>query len=210
MVEAVFIAVNAKRGEFMILGLTGGIASGKTTVSHWFHQQGVTVLDADQMNHQLLNSDLTLINQIAEVFSKDAIKNGKIDREFIGKIVFNDKEKRIQLEKLIHPVIYEEMKKQIRLHQNESLIVIDVPLLFETNFDQLCDKTMVVYVTKETQLKRLMKRNNYSELEALKRVNSQMPLDEKVSKASYVINNNGTLDDTYKQLENIYKEILGV
>jgi dephospho-CoA kinase len=211
MEEAVFTVRPVKRGEHMIvLGLTGGIASGKSTASQWFISQGIRVLDADKMNHHLLNFNQEVIDQISKSFSKDVIKNGKIDRETLGKMVFNDPNKRKQLEQIVHPVIKSMIKEELSAHQNEPLIVLDVPLLFETDFDQLCHQTLVIYVDEKTQISRLMTRNHFSKEESLKRISAQMSLTEKAKKATYVISNEGTKEEMYEQLKQLYEQLIGV
>lgn len=191
-----------------VIGLTGGIASGKSTVLKWFEDKNVFVIDADKVNHDLLNNNSKVINKIAEVFGQRVINNGKIDKERLGELVFSDNVQRQLLENILHPLIYKQIKNTIEMNLSEPLIVLDIPLLFETNFDNLCDITIVVYATKEIQIHRLMKRNQMSKIDAIKRIDSQMSMDEKAKLATYIIDNTKTIDQTIDQFENIYKKIL--
>lgn len=191
-----------------VIGLTGGIASGKSTVLKWFEDKNVFVIDADKVNHDLLNNNSKVINKIAEVFGQRVINNGKIHRERLGKLVFSDNVQRQMLENILHPLIYKQIKNTIEMNLSEPLIVLDIPLLFETNFDNLCDITIVVYATKEIQIHRLMQRNQMNKIDAINRIDSQMSMDEKAKRATYIIDNTKTIDQTIDQFEKIYKKIL--
>jgi len=185
--------------------LTGSIATGKSTVSKLFASLGFHIIDADQIAHQVLDEQ----NQaIAEMFGKALIHQGKVDRKALGAIVFVDSDKRKKLEALLHPLIYNEIE---RLSAQQDKLgkpyFIDIPLFFEGGRYPI-EKSLVVYATKEQQLERLMNREGYTKEEALNRINTQIPVEEKRKRASYVIDNSGTLTQLEKECERVKEEIL--
>ena len=186
-----------------VIGLTGGIATGKSTVSNMFKARGIPVLDADQIAHDLLERGTKVFQQIVDEFGEDVVSStGCICRKTLGRIVFDDASKRERLNNIVHPEVKRIMCQQIDAFKSsfEPVIVLDVPLLFESGFHTLCDYTVVVYTDEETQLKRLMKRNNLTQEEAMKRINAQMPLKDKVQLADWVIDNSSHLLETEKQV----------
>ena len=185
--------------------LTGSISTGKSTVSKLFSSLGFHIIDADQIAHQVLDEQ----NQaIAEMFGKALIHQGKVDRKALGAIVFVDSDKRKKLEALLHPLIYNEIE---RLSAQQDKLgkpyFIDIPLFFEGGRYPI-EKSLVVYATKEQQLERLMNREGYTKEEALNRINTQIPVEEKRKRASYVIDNSGTLTQLEKECERVKEEIL--
>ncbi|MDQ0231005.1 dephospho-CoA kinase [Metabacillus malikii] len=195
----------------IVLGLTGGIASGKSTVSKMIRELGIRVIDADVIAREVVEIGKPAYQQIVETFGLDILlDNGEINRGKLGEIIFSSEQKRLQLNEIVHPAIRLEMLKQIedekRKHSNA--VVLDIPLLFESKLTYLVDKTILVYVDEETQLKRLMQRNGFSEEEAVLRIQSQMPLTEKRLLADELINNNGTIEETKKQLHDILSYII--
>ncbi len=136
-------------------------------------------------------------------------KDGELDRPKLGNVVFYNEEKRLQLNKIVHPAVREEMNAQKEMYIKESMqaVVLDIPLLFESKLTSLVERVLVVAVTPDTQLKRLMERNNFSEEEAKARIQSQMPLEEKVKHADEVINNDGTIMGTKNTITGNFKEM---
>lgn len=188
----------------LIIGLTGSIASGKSTVSSMFHDYHIPVVDADKISRDVVCPGEKAYLQIVETFGEEILLEDKtIDRKKLGAIIFPDKEKRTQLNEIVHPAVRETMVKQREdyVAGGANCVVLDIPLLFESKLTHFIDKTLVVYVNKETQLKRLMKRDNSSEAEAKLRINSQISLDEKAKMADAVIDNNGTREQTKEQLD---------
>jgi len=193
----------------LIIGLTGGIASGKSTVARMLLELGIPVIDADQIAREVVEIGEEAYLQIVEKFGEEILQDDKtIDRAKLGAIVFNDEEKRKLLNSIVHPAVRKKMleQKERYVKKGEKTIVLDIPLLFESNLTHLVDKIVVVYVDEHTQLERLMARNGFSKEEAKARIKAQMPLKEKVAKADAVINNNGTIEQTKKQLLNILKQ----
>jgi dephospho-CoA kinase len=190
----------------LTIGLTGGIASGKSTVSKMLREIGIPVIDADIEARLAVEQGEAAYNDIVRYFGKDILdQDGNINREKLGLIVFHDEEKRKALNSFVHPAVRERMLAKVEeAKQNkEKAIVLDIPLLIEGNLQYMADKILLVYVNEETQLQRLMERNHYSKEEALARINSQMPIAEKVKHADKVIDNNGTIAETKQQLEQI-------
>lgn len=190
----------------MIIGLTGSIASGKSTVSSMLKEKGFPIVDADIVAREVVEKGEPTLSKIVEVFGEELlVPDGTLNRGKLGEIIFNDPAKRKQLNDIMHPAIRTEMLRQKVEWQNKGAekIVMDIPLLFESRLQHFVEKILVVSVTDEIQLKRLMERNHLTKEEAMARIQSQLPISEKEKGADAVIYNNGTLDETKKQLDNI-------
>lgn len=193
----------------LVIGLTGGIASGKSTVSQMIKEKGIRVVDADIIAKEAVSKGSAALHQIVQTFGEEVLlPNGELNRQQLGAIIFSDEEKRKQLNAIVHPEVRKEMLKQRDegVSNNETFVVLDIPLLFESKLEGLVDRIIVVYTTPELQLSRLMNRNDLSEEEALNRIHSQQPLEEKCQKADRVIENTKDLAFIRKQLENILNE----
>lgn len=188
------------------LALTGSISTGKSTVSKIFSSYGYTVIDADIIAHQVLDEQH---KQIRKMFGEGVVDNQRVDRKALGAIVFSDKEKRKQLEALLHPLIFDKIKQ---LSDEEDVLekpyLIDIPLFFEYERYPI-KRTLVVYANKETQLKRLIQRDGFSKKEALSRMETQYDIEEKRKRATYVIENNGNLDTLQEECEKVKEAIVG-
>ena len=190
----------------LIIGLTGGIASGKSTVAKMFRELAIPVVDADEISREVVQVGEDAYLQIVEQFGEGILQEDKnIDRLKLGSIVFNDEAKRKLLNSIVHPAIRQRMiqKKEEYVSVGEQTVVLDITLIFESNLTHLVHKTIVVYVDDHIQLKRLMERNGFSKEEAEVRIRAQMPLKEKVKKADAAIDNNGSLAQTKAQLLSI-------
>ncbi|MCY8667512.1 dephospho-CoA kinase [Bacillus haynesii] len=190
----------------LVIGLTGGIASGKSTVAQMFQQCGITVVDADVIAKEAVEQGMPAYQKIAETFGQGVLlETGDIDRRKLGEIVFANEEKRLQLNAIVHPEVRKMMIKQRdeAVRAGERFVVLDIPLLYESGLEHLTDKVIVVWVPKELQLERLMKRNRFNEDEALNRIHAQHSLDEKKKRADAVIDNSGSLKDTEAQLHQL-------
>ena len=193
----------------MIIGLTGGIASGKSTVSKIFRELGAEIIDADIKAKEISERE-DVIKEIGDIFGKEVINSeGKIDRLKIKEIVFNNKEKLKKLNDLIHPKVMEEFKKIKENTGKNDIIIFDVPLLFESGMDKMCDKIILVFTDKKIQIKRMLERDGITEELAEKIINSQMSLEEKLNKSQIHLENNGTLEDLREKSETIYRELKG-
>ncbi|GCD81564.1 dephospho-CoA kinase [Parageobacillus thermoglucosidasius] len=192
----------------LTIGLTGGIASGKSTVTKMIRELGIPVIDADQIARDVVKMGEEAYNQIIQAFGQEILQeDGEIDRAKLGAIVFHNEQERKKLNAIVHPAVRRRMlaEKEAYVQKGAKTVVLDIPLLFESELTHLVDKTIVVYVDDDVQLERLMKRNGFSKEEALARIQAQMPLREKVKKADAVIDNNGTIEETKQQLWQIFR-----
>lgn len=192
----------------LVIGLTGGIASGKSTVSIMFKEMNIPVVDADVEARLAVMKGEAAYFQIIDTFGKDILLDGEIDRQELGSIIFHQEEKRKLLNEIVHPEVRKRMMEQVEKAQQtgEEVIVLDIPLLFESKLTYMVEKTILVYVDYDIQLERLMKRNSLSIDDAKARIQSQMPLNEKIKLADAVINNNGSIEETKKQLINVLSQ----
>ncbi len=193
----------------VVIGLTGSIATGKSTISLMFDDYDIPVIDADKISRKVVEPGEKAYQQIVNAFGRDILREDEtIDRKALGAIVFNNEEKRKTLNSIVHPAVREKMleERDDYVRQNEKAVVLDIPLLFESELMHLVDKILVVYVDEDVQLKRLMERDESTEEEAQSRINSQMPVSQKAKKADEVISNNGTKQDSYDQLDAILRE----
>ena len=188
----------------LVIGLTGGIASGKSTVSNMFKEMKITVIDADVEARLAVQKGEPAHRKIVEVFGEEILLlDGEIDRQKLGSVIFHDSEKRQMLNNIVHPEVRARMNRQIVEAQHEDTVVLDIPLLFESKLTYMVEKTLLVYVDETIQLERLMNRNSLSKEDASARIAAQMPLAEKIQLADAVINNNGSIQETRKQLIDI-------
>ncbi|NMC28065.1 MAG: dephospho-CoA kinase [Syntrophomonadaceae bacterium] len=196
-----------------IIGLTGGIASGKSTVSKFLAELGAIIIDGDETAHRLMEPNQPIWEDVVNAFGREVLNpDSTIDRIKLGAIVFNDREKLQVLNQIAHPRILAEIQNELqhlRHTQPDSVLVLDIPLLFEGRMDRLCDQVWVVWVPREIQIERLMERNWLSREEAVKRIDSQMSLDAKARLADIVIDNSGTMEETMIQVVKYYGAIAG-
>ena len=194
----------------LVIGLTGGIASGKSTISSILKAVGWPVIDADLIARQIVMPDSKGLEQIVNRFGPQMLNSdGTLDRKKLGKTVFDDPKKLSDLDKIEHPLIQEAIDSQLDEFKKQHLpvVVLDVPLLFETGMDEECDLTVLAVVDQATQLKRLMKRDQISKMDAVKRISSQMSLKEKMQRADVIIDNNGTLEQTRSQVAELVDRV---
>lgn len=192
------------------LGLTGGIASGKSTADEFFKKKKIPIIDSDLIAHQIMEIGQNGYKAVVDYFGTDILNDDQtINRRKLGGIVFNDKAKLKKLNELTHPLVHQEIKQQMARYRanQEKLVVIDVPLLFESGFESLCNGVLAISITPELQIERLMKRNAFTKKEAVARISNQMPLSEKEKRATYVVANTGTIDDLEKKLSDLLQEI---
>ncbi len=184
--------------------LTGSIASGKSTVSNLLKLYGFTIIDADKIAHEILNQQSSAI---ASLFGREFVENGVVNRKRLGQKIFNDKEAKRELEKLLHPLIKKEIiNRSQKIEKKGVPYIIDIPLFFETkNYD--IEKVAVVYAPKEIILERLIKREGMSEEEAKKRIEMQIDIEEKRKLATFLIDNSSDLKDLQKEVEKFVEKI---
>lgn len=190
----------------LVIGLTGSIATGKSTVSAMFRDLNIHVIDADQIAREVVEPGEKAYREVVDHFGESILQEDRtLNRQKLGSIVFADASKRVQLNNIIHPAIRKKMLEQrdALIKAEEKCVVLDIPLLFESNLTNYVEKIMVVFVDEKTQLIRLMKRDNLTKEEALERINSQLPIKEKVDLADATIDNSGTVEHSLKQLKDI-------
>lgn len=185
----------------MIIGLTGGIASGKSTVSRELAKRGIPIIDADVIARALLERDGAAYDAVVRAFPQFATADGTINRRALGAHVFSDEAALNVLNGITHPIIVAEVKKRAEREQNA---VIDAPLLLEVGLDAICDTVWLVTADRETRIARIIARNGLSRAEAEARIDSQLPEEEKRKRADRVIENNGTMEEL---LQTLRKEI---
>ena len=193
----------------ILVGLTGGVATGKSTVAKMFKQCGAVLIDADLLARQVVEPDKPAWRAIVKLFGKTVLKQDRsLDRKAIGNIVFRNRTKRRQLERIIHPHVAREQQRLVRLiakRKPRAVILYEVPLLFEAGVDKRVDTIIVVTADRNTQIARLKKRNGLSRAEALRRISSQMPLAKKVQQADHVLKGTLPRPALRKQVGQLFK-----
>ena len=207
-----YIMDNEKKEKAnLIVGVTGGIASGKTTVTKILEGFGVPLIDFDVLARKVVEPDTKALKGIVEYFGEKILeKNGSLNRKKLSRIVFQNPKKRKKLEDLTHPPIYNEFTKEIeyiRKRQPNSIIQVSVPLLVEKNLQYMFHKILVVYLKREEQIRRLALRENIFFKEAEDIVKSQLPIEEKLKWADYIIYNDNSLEETRLQVEKLWKQL---
>ena len=192
-----------------IIGITGGIASGKSTVTEFLRQQGYQVIDADQLAHELQEPGGRLYQALLSTFGSSILQeDGRLDRPKLGAMIFGNPELLAQSSQLQNEIIREELaRRRDLLAETEDIFFMDLPLLFELGYDNWFDQIWLVDVTEETQLSRLMARNALSQEEAEKRIAAQLSLREKRKKADVLIDNNGSLEEARQQLRDALQKL---
>lgn len=192
----------------LILGLTGGIATGKSTVSSMLRERGAVIIDADQVSREVVEPGSVGLDLIRKRFGDQMIdQEGKLNRTALGLLIFHDEQARKELNQLLHPLIIEQMQshtKQIQLDKPNAIIIWDVPLLIEESLTRFVEKVIVVYIPEELQLIRLMERNHLTKEEAQARMDSQLSIEEKKHFANYLIDNSGSIHNTERQVDHLW------
>lgn len=171
----------------MIIGITGNIGSGKSTISKYLEKIGYEVINVDKLAHQILENN-TVKNEIVKTFKKDILTNDRVDRKKLGEIVFKNKAELTKLNNIMHPKIIDEIKKIISSNKNNFLF-FDIPLLFELNISYLFDVIICVYISKNLQIKRIKKRDNRNYKQIREIIKSQLSVEYKIENSTYSINN---------------------
>ncbi len=195
----------------LIVGLTGGVASGKTAISQILREEGAYLIDADQIARELVQPYTPTWNELIKVFGKEILQeDGSIHRKRLAAKVFSDPEQRNLLNQILHPRIKAEMNKRVKeIGQKDpnAIIVIDAALLIELGDHREMDKVIVVTSTEKQQIERLKKRDGVDQEEAQKVLSSQMPLDEKMKVADFVICNEGSFEETKRRVKEVFQEL---
>ncbi|HLF18046.1 MAG TPA: dephospho-CoA kinase [Candidatus Omnitrophota bacterium] len=192
----------------LIIGLTGSLATGKSSVAGIFRRKGAKVIDADRLAHRLLEPRGACYASVIRVFGKDILKGKRIDRKKLAGAVFNSKRKLKQLEAIVHPRVGQLIKEELKRYKNRAkIVVLEVPLLFEAGLDRLADCVVVVKANQAIQLRRATRKLGISRAEALRRIKAQMPLRTKIRLADFIIDNNGTKNQTEKQVNALWQKL---
>lgn len=193
----------------MIIGITGSIGTGKSTVSNYLISKGYSVVDADKISKGAYNVGSNGYKAILEVFGEEILNsNGEVDRKKIKKIVFDNSNMLQRLNMAIHPIIINEIEKEIEiLLESQNVVFLDAPLLIETELHKKVDKIIVVACDKNEQINRIIKRDKITADMAISIINSQMSIDEKLKFADYIVYNNSTIENLYSQVDEIILEI---
>jgi dephospho-CoA kinase len=194
------------------VGLTGGIASGKSTVAKMFEDKGAYLVDFDILAHFAEEPDQPAWNDIVEFFGREILNDdGTINRAKLGPIVFADREKLFRLNSIVHPAVFDLWRRrieEIRQINPHAIAVSDIPLLIEVSMQHIFDVVILVYISPEDQIRRLQERNEYSRKEAEGRLDTQMPIDEKISHADFIIDNKGPRETTRSIVNAVWEELL--
>lgn len=202
--------MSANRKEVFIVGLTGGIASGKSEAARHLSTLGACCIDADAISHALTAPGGALLGVIRETFGDEVfLPDGALNRRALGEVVFSDPAKRLVLDSITHPAIQKAVMDDIEraAAEGESLVFINVPLLFETGMDALCDETWLISLDRATQAERLMARDSLTREQAEARIDSQMPLEEKERRATVVIDNRRSVEKLNSEVGNLYQAL---
>jgi dephospho-CoA kinase len=194
------------------VGLTGGIASGKSTVAAMLVEKGAYHIDFDVLAHKVEKPDMPAWREIINAFGPEILNgDGTINRSRLGAIVFTDQQKMAQLNAIVHPAVLTAWRRQledIEKEKADAIVLSDVPLLIEAGLKQMVDVVLLVYISPEEQLRRLMARNGYTREEALSRLSAQMPIQDKLPLADLIVNNEGTCDETQQQIVPVWQELV--
>jgi len=191
-----------------VIGLTGGIGSGKSTVARFLAELGAVILDADKLGHKLLLPDGRAWQQVVAAFGRRIVAaNGDIDRQKLGDIVFTDSEARTRLNRIMHPVIYGAVKARLQECRQEGagVAVLEAPLLLEAGWKSLVDEVWVTVASEETVLKRLRERAGFTEQESLARIRSQLPSDARIEQADIIIDTDCNLDELKARVKKLWE-----
>lgn len=199
-----------RQNKLKVIGLTGGIASGKSTVSNYLTSKGFQVIDADIIAREVVKRGSVGLKKIVKTFGQTILRSdGTLNRKKLRSIVFNDKDALSNLENITHPLIIEKIKKDIMMihkHKDASVVFLDCPLLFEMNLDNLVNEVWLVSTTTDNQIKRIVERDATDALEAKRIIEQQMSLEEKAKKSDIIIENNSTVASLKSKVELLLKE----
>lgn len=191
----------------LILGITGGWGSGKTTVARIFKSFSVEIIDADKIAHQVTRPQTKIYKKIIRTFGGDILKEDKtIDRDKLGRIVFANRKLLKRLNKIVHPEVIRIIREKIKA-SSKGIIALDAPLLIEAGLEKLVDELIVVNITRKRQIERIQRKTGLSRPDILRRIKAQIPLSDKVRRADFVIDNSGTAEKTKKQAKEIAKRL---
>ena len=193
-----------------LIGLTGGAGSGKSTVAEMLRELGAVVVDADEATHAVYEPGTPGFDAVVHEFGQEYVKDGRIDRQRLGDVVFHDAGARRRLNDVVHPLVREWMAQRTAeaVERGAEVVVQDVPLLFENSLERFFSSVVLVYVPEDVQVDRLVKGRGFTREQAHAVIGAQLPIEEKRGRAHHVVNNTGTLDDTRAQVAAVWKQLL--
>jgi dephospho-CoA kinase len=194
--------MSAQKGNKLVIGVTGSMGSGKSTVARMLKGPDSEIIDADRIGHQLIRPGKDAYKRVVSLFGRRILRFGAIDRRKLGELVFADKALLKKLEAILHPRIIAAIRRGIALSR-KRLIIVDAPLLLEAAGRLKIDRLVVVKCGRRAQLERLAKRGGPSRAEAVRRIKAQIPLRRKLARADFIIDNNGAISETRKQVEKV-------
>ncbi len=193
-----------------VIGLTGSFGSGKTTVAEMFRQRGARIIDADTIARQLVEPGSPALQEIVNLLGQQILQpDGRLNRAAVAERVFADESLRQRLNAILHPRIRAVEEEQLALWRDEPLVILSVPLLLENRMEHLVDCVVVVAVDEAVRMERLRRRDGLTDSQIAARLDAQMPQEEKIARADYVINNSGPLEETERQVEDLLKKVIG-
>jgi dephospho-coA kinase len=194
------------KDKMKIVGITGLIASGKSTLSSYIKSKGYKIVDADNISRDITKKDRIGYTKVVEEFGRDILSsNGEIDRAKLSNIVFNDENALKKLNDTLHPLIFQEIDRQLDLYKDEKILFLDAPLLFEAKLDKKCDEIILVVCDEEVQISRIQKRDNKDYDSAKKIIDSQIAKEFKIEKSDYIIDNNCEIERFYFKVDLIMR-----
>jgi dephospho-CoA kinase len=194
----------------MIIGLTGGIATGKSESAKHLKKMGAYIIDADEISHQLTAKRMPALGELVKYFGGGILrKDGVLNRKKLAEIIFSDPESKLRVEKILHAYIISRINELAAKKYKKYNIIIDAPLLFEVGLDRICDAIVVIWAPYDIQAKRLAARDKLSAEQVKKRINSQMPIEKKAKLADYVVDNTGSKAALGKKIKELYFSLTG-
>ncbi|MBU5440044.1 dephospho-CoA kinase [Tissierella sp. MSJ-40] len=204
-----------KQNKCLLIGLTGGISTGKSTVSNILKGKGYKVIDADEIAKEVVEVSMPAYEEIVDYFGEDILLMDKtIDRKKLGKLIFNNINLREKLNGIVHPYVFRAIKENINYYcEKEKLVFLDIPLLFEQiellkKHSIIFHEIWLVYTDEETQIERLMKRDIIDRQEAIAKIKAQMSIEEKKNRSSRIIDNSGIIEELYEQIDKLLEELI--
>ena len=193
----------------MVIGLTGGVGTGKSTVAAMLRELGATVLDADEASRAVVEPGTPGFEQIVEAFGRGIVRDGRLDRQALADLIFADAKARERLNAITHPLVREWMAEgqQAAIERGDRWIVQDIPLLYENGLDALFPEVILVWAPPELQVRRLVEGRGLAVSDARARIAAQLPIGEKRARARHVIDNSGSLEETRRQVEATWREL---
>ncbi|MCA6070618.1 MAG: dephospho-CoA kinase [Endomicrobium sp.] len=190
----------------MIIGLTGGIATGKSESAKYFEELGAYSIDADAISRDITKQGMPALAKLVKIFGNDILYcDGNLNRQKLANIVFSDKQSKLEVDKVLHVYIIARINEIISRKTNKPNVIVNAPLLFEVGLDRICDKIVVIWIPYDIEVKRLALRDNLNTDEVKKRIDSQMPLEKKTKLADFVIDNSGSKKELKEKIINLYK-----